>query len=231
MSLIVAITGAAGFLASYLLLSVGLSEMWIRYLLVFVVAYAIFLFFLWLWLRTKARDYSDIPDLFQTSPSNSGGGCDATPVSGQGGNFGGGGASSSYSHPVEASYVEPPAVAAEEGGVAGETLGAAASADEAAIPLLVLAVLGALFVCSFWVIYTAPVFFAELLLDGALVTGLYRHLRKTEYKHWLETAIGRTLWPFILTTVIVVAIAWGMKFYAPEAHSLGEVILHYRHAK
>ena len=93
MFLLVSITGGVGFLASYLLLSFGFDTMWLRYLAVLGCAYAVFLFLLWLWLRTRAEDYSDFPDL-SSMPSGRGG--SSPEYSGKGGDFGGGGASGSW---------------------------------------------------------------------------------------------------------------------------------------
>ena len=63
MLLIVAMTGGAGFLSSFLMIRLGVTSMAVRYPLAVVVAYLAFLFLLWLWLRTTASDYSDVPDI------------------------------------------------------------------------------------------------------------------------------------------------------------------------
>lgn len=63
MLLLVILTGTSGFVASYILLQAGFVEMWIRYLASFGVAYLVFLVLLWLWLRTRAEDYANLPDL------------------------------------------------------------------------------------------------------------------------------------------------------------------------
>lgn len=76
------------------------------------------------------------------------------------------------------------------------------------------------------VVYSAPLLFAELLVDGVLTVGLYRRLRGMESQHWLETAIKRTAWPFAITAVLVFASGWGMQKYAPEAHTIGQVMVH-----
>jgi hypothetical protein len=134
MLLIVVLTGAVGFVASFLLLKLGLTEMWIRYLLAFAVAYLAFLLLLWLWLRTRAEDYADVPDLSGLGNSSNG----ANPgesFSGGGGNFGGGGASGYYDHPGGVPTVDGTAAGADHGGAVGEAFGAAASAEEFAIPL------------------------------------------------------------------------------------------------
>ena len=63
MSLIVAVTGGAGFMASSSLLHSGVLTMWCRYLMAFGVAYLVFLLLLWLWLRSTAPEYGRLDDL------------------------------------------------------------------------------------------------------------------------------------------------------------------------
>lgn len=219
MFLLVTLTGASGFVASYALLHAGFVEMWLRYLASFGVAYLMFLFLLWLWLRTRAEDYADFPDI-SGSPS-SGSGSSGTCYSGKGGDFGGGGASGSFDSPSENI-----SAISDSGSSVGDALGTVAEAEEFAIPLVVLILLGAMLFSSLFMIYSAPVLFAELLVDGVLSASLYRRLRGLETRHWLETALRRTVLPFALTAAIVSASGWGMALYAPEAHSIGEVISH-----
>jgi hypothetical protein len=195
--------------------------MWLRYLAAFGVVYLMFLALLWLWLRTRARDYADFPDLSGITPSPSeGAGAD---FSGKSGSFGGGGASGSFDGPVEVNLA-----VGDAGGSAGDAIGAVAEADELAIPLAVLIFIGAMAFSSLFMVYSAPTLFAELVVDGVLSASLYRRLRGLETRHWLETAIRRTAWPFVLTAAIVSASGWGMTLYAPEAHSIGDVVLHAR---
>ena len=219
MFLLVTLTGASGFVASYLLIHAGFVEMWLRYLASFGVAYLMFLFLLWLWLRTRAEDYADLPDI-SGSPS-SGSGNSGACYSGKGGDFGGGGASGSFDAPSESIPV-----IGDSSGPVGDALDTVAEAEEFAIPLVVLILLGAMLFSSFFMIYSAPVLFAELLVDGVLSASLYRRLRGLETRHWLETALRRTALPFALTAAIVSASGWGMALYAPEAHSIGDVISH-----
>src|SRR5215218_4647068 len=65
MSLILAATGAAGFLASFAMLRLGLSLMWLRYGLAVLLAYAVFLLLLRVWLVLHSREpLGDPPDNF-----------------------------------------------------------------------------------------------------------------------------------------------------------------------
>ncbi len=219
MFLLVTLTGASGFLASYIFLRAGFDEMWLRYLASVGVAYLMFLIFLWLWLRTRAEDYADLPDLSGSPSSGSGG--SGTCYSGKGGDFGGGGASSSFDAPPE----DIP-LPGDAGGTLGDALGTAAEAEEFAIPLVVLILIGAMVFSSLFLVYSAPALFAELLVDGVLSASLYRRLRGLETRHWLETALRRTAWPFALTAAIVAASGWVMTLYAPEARSIGDVVFH-----
>lgn len=219
MFLLVTLTGVSGFIASFVLLHAGFVEMWLRYLASFGVAYLMFLFLLWLWLRTRAEDYADLPDI-SGSPS-SGSGNSGTCYSGKGGDFGGGGASGSFDGPSENI-----SAISDSGSSVGDALGTVAEAEEFAIPLVVLILIGAMLFSSLFMIYSAPVLFAELLVDGVLSASLYRRLRGLETRHWLETAFRRTALPFALTAGIVSASGWGMALYAPEAHSIGDVISH-----
>lgn len=222
MTLLVALTGLAGFISSYLLLHAGFTAMWLRYLLSFGFAYLAFLILLWLWLRTNAEDYCDIPDMSGSFPSS--GPSHPEVFSGEGGAFGGGGASGSF----DATVADMP-IPDEIGGPVGDALGAAAEAEEFAIPLIVLILIGALLLSTLFMIYSAPMLFAELMVDGMLSASLYHKLRGQETRHWLETAVRRTVWPFILTAMIVSASGLGMAHYAPEAHTLGEVLYHAHH--
>jgi hypothetical protein len=223
MLLLVTITGAAGFLASYLLLHAGLDEMWFRYLAAFGIAYLVFLLLLWLWLRTSADDYIDFPDLSGISPARSGESCPT--YSGEGGDFGGGGASASFDQSTEPMPLRGVSSPPETNPV-GEALGAVSDADELAIPLALLVLVAALMLSSLFVIYSAPVLFAELLVDGVLAASLYRRLRGLETRHWLETALRRTIWPFLFTALTVAAAGWAMELYAPGANSIGDVLIH-----
>lgn len=108
----------------------------------------------------------------------------------------------------------------------GEALGTAAQAEEFAIPLVAIVLIAAIALSSVFVIYSAPLLFAELLIDGALAASLYRRLCGIDTRHWLETAIRRTALPFLITACFSAAIGWSLQTYAPGANSIGKALVH-----
>jgi hypothetical protein len=95
MALIVALTGAAGFWVSFVLLQAGLDALWFRYSVAVAVSYLAFLFLLWCWLRLRKDDLIDGPDIPFPDSSFCGSGeiVSDTVWEGTGGASGGGGAS------------------------------------------------------------------------------------------------------------------------------------------
>lgn len=232
MLLIVMLTGLAGLIASYALLRAGLDAMSARYPLAVGIAYLAFLFLLWLWLRTNAEDYADAPpDILPGGGQGSSSGASES-VAGGGGQFGGGGASGHFQ--MDDALPSPSLPLNVPGGdtvgkTAGEALG---GADEGAIPLaialLLAAVAAALLFASLYVVYMAPALFAELLLDGVLSASLYRRMRGLQTRHWLESAVRRTVLPFAITAMTLGVAGHFLHAYAPGSHTLGEVLQHYR---
>lgn len=223
MGLIVTLTGATGLLWSFLLLHSGVESMALRYPLALAGAYLVFLFLLWLWLRTRADDFVDLPDLTNLVPSRSTGNV-IDSIQGGGGNFGGGGANGSFfgQEPISMTDSEPLSSI-------GDAAGSAFDADELAIPIVAVLLAIGLALASFYVVYIAPVLFAELLIDGALSYTLYRRWRGVDHQHWLTTALRRTMLPFGLTAVFLALVGVAMAAYAPGARSIGEV-MHHAHA-
>lgn len=221
MMLIVTITGGFGFLASFAMLHAGLTEMWVRYLCAIGISYLVFLLLLWLWMRTKASGYADAGELANLVPSSHSSGASSTPFAGKGGTADGGGASGNFE--LAGDEIDIASSHARVDSHA-DTLSAAADADEFALPLVVLVMAGALLVSACWIVYSAPLLFAELLLDGLLAAGLYRRLRGVEPDYWLLTAVRRTLWTFMLVAMMFAAAGWIMQDAYPQARSVGEYI-------
>jgi len=213
MFILVSLTGLAGFGASAGMLAAGIDTMGLRYLLAMGIAYIVFLLLLWVWLRTSASDYLDGID-----PGGFEGGGSGGPIGhidGGGGTFDGGGASAN----VDAGPVDDGI-----GAVVDKPLAAIGHAEEGAIPLAVILLALGIVLSSLFVIWSAPLLFAEILVDALLATGLYRRLRRLDARHWMGSALRRTWIPFVLTTLVVAGAGWTMQAHAPEARSLGDVI-------
>ncbi|MES2940239.1 MAG: hypothetical protein V4864_21345 [Pseudomonadota bacterium] len=220
MTLLVSLTGAAGLLASFSLLHLGLHSMAARYPLALCVAYLFFLVLVWLWLRTNAKDYLDVPDLPSVFPVGGGSGFSPGMQSGGGGDFGGGGASGDF----EGAAAAWDSAADTSGSAAGDALGAVAGSDDAAVPLVVIALVVGLALASLYIVYIAPILFAEVLVDSGLSYALLRRLRKHDEQSWLVSAFKRTAIPFAATALFLAVVGAAMAFYAPGAASIGQVM-------
>lgn len=227
MMLLVALTGGAGFLCSFGLLHSGLDEMWLRYLVAVGTAYLVFLLLLWFWLRSSVEDLdvldaidtaSDLADLLPRRDPQ------GAQWQGDGGKFGGGGASGRFQESTGCSASD----AIEAPTPLEHAADAAGAADELAIPAFILVLIASLLAgivfVSFSIVYSAPALFAELLLDGVLAATLYRRLRTLETRHWLETAVRRTFKSFLIAALLLALAGWLMALYVPGARSLGDVL-------
>ncbi|MES2355426.1 MAG: hypothetical protein V4568_13710 [Pseudomonadota bacterium] len=240
MMLIVALTGTAGFLASFALLRSGVDSLWLRYPVAVAIAYAAFLFFLLCWLRLRRDDLLDdldsLDSLTPDSPSGASSSSDChafeEPWQAGGGQFGGGGASGSFEETPHATQIfsEVSSRSSDEGSNishAAETL----DLEELAIVLLAIAALAGAAWAALWIVWAAPALLAELLLDAALAAGLYRRLRGVSGNYWLRTAIRRTGWQFAVVAILFALAGGLMQIYAPEAKSIGQVIRHYNEVR
>lgn len=221
MMLLVVPTGGAGFLASFALLLSGVDSLGVRYSVAVAIAYLVFLVLLWIWLRTDMDSYDGLDqvatDLMDAIPSQGTKGW-----SGSGGSYSGGGSTGRWD---DGSSSEP---LVELPDVSLPGADAVAEADEFAIPLaIILSVVGIALVilfASFTVILSAPVLFAELIVDGVLAASLYKRLRRIDSRHWLQSAVRRTIVPFAMTAILAGAIGWGLSVYAPGASTLGDAL-------
>ena len=196
MLVIVMLTGICGLGSSYLMLRAGVLSMPSRYAIALLIAYLAFLGLLRLFLDDSSPGN---PDLRGNSFSNS-----HDPSSAQ----------ASSMHDI---------IDARSSRSDRRWFDGIGFDDEFLLPLLALLALLAIACASAWVIATAPTLFAELVVDCAISAGLYRRLRTLERRHWLDTALRHTIWPFAATALVVVAFAFAAQHYRPQAHSIGGV--------
>jgi hypothetical protein len=223
MAIIALLTGAAGFLASWALLHLGVGSMPWRYLSAMLFAYGVFFLLLRLWLHLHGRRMElsedvELGDLLVELPATADPG-----FGGAGGDFGGAGASASFAD-VAPPSAPVPDVAAADGGIDLSDVGDLGGADESTVPLVVVGALLLVVLSSFWVVWVAPTLLAELLVDCALVGGLYRRLRRQEQRDWQLTALRRTILPFAATTGLFALAGWLLQSAVPTARTLSEAM-------
>ncbi len=217
MTVIVSLTGVSAFLASVMLLWTGVLKMWIRYPAAVVLAYLVFLILLgaWLWLQRRSLDPDGL-DVLELIPSDAAHehnvGEAETPV--------GAADQSTWINDL-------PKAVSSEGSSALESM----SPDwDDALPILLAIALIVVGLCaSLYVIYIAPALLAEILVDGALIAGLYSRVKRIEQRHWLRAAVRRTVLPALGAAVLFGVAGYLLQSAAPDAHTLGEVWEYSRH--
>jgi hypothetical protein len=203
----------------------GVDALAWRYPIAVGIAYVVFLIMLWLWLRTSHDDYVDLSaDVVELLPDAVAEAADQ--YAGNGGTFGGGGASSRWTSNSSQPLVELPSVGASDASGVAES-------EELAIPLVVIVIVASILVtvlvASTSIVYSAPSLFAEIVLDGVLSASLYRRLcRIGGQRWWLTSAIRRSIMPFAITAILLAIAGHALSIYAPDARSIGEVIEHAR---
>jgi hypothetical protein len=238
-SLILLVTGVAGFLVSFLLLHSGMTQMWQRYPLAIIFAYCVFLLLLRLWLSLMQPgddganvDLVDLPSVEMNLP-DSPASADGFSFSGGGGDAGGGGAGGSWGQDL----LSPSSPASGSGsGTASSGMGSSASGGSSSgggdvggcldegiwIVIAIAAVAGAL-IAILYVVYVAPALLAEILVDGVLVAGLYKKLKGVEQRHWLRAAVRKTILPALIAALLFSLAGYALQKAAPKARSIGEV--------
>ncbi len=228
MAVLVSLSGGAGFLASVALLRAGLERIPVRYVSAVAIAYGVFLLLLWFWIlrrrgqirgasgggRSSSGDFDPV-GVLDFGGGSSGGSGGSSGFSAGGGRFGGGGASGGWGGSV--------AKASSSG---GGGLDLDLDGDDAIVVIVIAAAALVLLGASVWIVFTAPTLFAELLLDGGLSAGLYRRLGRVPREPWLETALKKTIVPFLVAALTLGAAGLVMERHAPEARSLGGVLAH-----
>ena len=218
MALIVLLTGGAGFLASHALRLAGLDSMLLRYPLAVLLAYTVFLLLMWLWIRWR---WDAVADGVAEVVGNGGGGGSSPRAGpswgGNGGHSGGGGASSSW---AEAST---PSLTDTDGASLLEV-----ADGEAGLPLLavagIIALAAGVLLASAWVVWSAPVLMAELLVDAAIVGGLYRRMQGMGAQGWWQLCLSHTIWPLLGLLVFFAVLGWFAQQLAPDAVNLMQVV-------
>ena len=219
-SLILSLTALAGFLTSFSLLHLGVPWMWLRYPIAILIAYCVFLLLLalWLWLQRRSLDIDpSVLDFIPSGPSGHG----ESFQFGGGGDFGGGGAGGSWGE--SASSLSS---GVSNGDSASQAVGFDLDLEEGWLVVIAFVALVGGLIASLYIVYIAPALLAEILVDGALVAGLYRRVKHIEQRHWLRGALRRTLLPALLVALFFTVAGYALQKAIPEARTIGEIWNH-----
>ena len=251
MSLMLASTVGCGFLASVMLHRAGMGAPLWRYPLAVLAAWAVFLGLVsvWVWWQRRANALAEkdetAPGVQQRKSSNGtdwtggiglgnsggAGGRGGSRWGGGGGRFGGAGASDSFAEaPVQgfASGLASGSVSIGASGSSGSKGGGwdlDFDGDDMGFVVMLIGVIvvtSAVFGVAFYAVYSAPTFFAELLIDGGVGTWLYKRADVAHRPDWLTTAMRRSVWPVVIVLLLFVALALVMQRVAPGATTLGQ---------
>ena len=228
LSLIVTLAGGAAFLSSVIALWLGVDAMSIRYPLAAAGGYATFLLLIRAWIGWPRRALSHAAGRRATSDAGHHAG-DLVDV---------GGALADISLPSRIPKAAEPVMFAggrSGGGGAGASwagVGQSASSpfdvdvdldDLWPVVVAIVCVLGAA-IAIVWVIYSAPVLLAEVAVDAAIVSGVYRKLKKREPSHWAMTVVRHTALPAVAIIIFATLAGYALQKIAPEARSIGGVM-------
>lgn len=217
MLVILMLAGGAAFLSSVVALYAGLYSMSLRYAVAVLAGYGMFLLLIRGWIalhrRNRTSDFSldglewpDFPDIgVEQRPSSLFAG-------GRSGNAGGG---------VDWADGRRNARTDTGGGGSGSDW---PDLDELWLVLLAIAAVTGGVICLGYIVYAAPLLLAEVALDAALVSTLYRRLHKHDVGHWAGAAFRLTWLPATALTFFMAAAGFALQRIAPQAQSIGGVL-------
>lgn len=188
---VIALSGLMSFGVSFALLRMGVDAMSLRYGVAAVFGYGAFvlLFRAWLgWRGTTDLDPHVDPGLFDL---HMGSASDTLPDSFGGGRSGGGGASGSWGESDMSGEVP----AGLDRGPSSPSTGIGIDLDDLGWVLILCAVAFAGAVAVGYVILSAPVLIAEVMVDAAIVSTVYRRVAAKDTRHWAATVVRRTWLP------------------------------------
>lgn len=220
------------------LLQLGVTEMWVRYVVALIVAYGAFFVGVWIWLHLspygrhlRSQRREDITDSFGDIPLPDGSSGGSTPeFQGAGGSFDGGGAGGNWS-------VSDGSTSVDMSGGGGNSFGDLGGAldvggDEGGCALVIAGVLLAIllfliFGATFYVIYQAPAILGEVVFEVLLGSPLARGARALDSANWPAVLLAKTWKPFAIVAVFAIGFALYCNAQFPEVASVGELLLYF----
>lgn len=229
MFVILALAGGAAFLSSVVALNAGLYSMSLRYAIAVLVGYATFLLLIRAWIALHRRgrtsdasldaldalDGLSFPEMTVEQPPSS----PALFAGGRSGSAGGGAGWADGTLPGRRTRID--SGTNEGSGIDLPDL------DELnvvwlIVPAVLLAAGGV--ICLGYIVYAAPLLLAEVALDAALVSTVYRRLHKRDVGHWAGAVLRLTWLPAVGLTFFMAATGFILQLIVPEARSIGGVL-------
>ena len=232
MSLILLSVSLTGTLISKLFLEFGMNTLYVRYFFTAILCYVFFLLYMKLWLlyinpgknSKSTADNIDLTGLDLDVDVNLSSGSSFAGVIGEGGSFGGAGASSSFAGNISM----PVTPSGSSGNLDLPDIGGALDIDgDAAAPILVVVAIGAVVIAIFggavFIIYQAPAIMSEAAFEALLTTGFLKSTRDISSGNWIGSIIKRTWIPFTIITIVATASGWVIGYFCPLATKIFDV--------
>jgi hypothetical protein len=230
MLVIVSIGGLIGFLTAVVSLRLGLTSMGTRYFVATLAGYLAFVGLVRFWIALRrsrsnaVADALDGADLSSEAAYQLGDAAVDSAVESirsvrhvtGGGRSGGGGSAGSWTDapaPVEGVRLSG------RGGLGSASF----DLDEGWWLVIAGIVLLGGFAAVASVVWSAPMLLAEVALDAALVSTVYRKLRKQDAGHWLGALWRRTWLPAVMLVGFMTILGIALQQIAPDAVSIGGV--------
>lgn len=226
MSLICMLTIGSGIGVSKLLLLYNFSQPMWRYSLGVVFSYGIFFLLVYLWLRwyfgirnqtvrsKNSVDSTTTPDVLDLTNITANINVPEPRWTGQGGQFSGGGASSSWGSDDAVSSAKTETTASKDVSIV--------DSDEIMVIVLIIAVIATISGSAFYIIYQAPEILFEAAFEVVLVTGLFGRTKNVQTEGWFYTIFKRTWLPFAAVLIAAFIFGFTIKGLCPNASSFAE---------
>ena len=247
---LILITALSAFLLSFGLRMAGVTDLALRYLIVWVLVYLLFIGLARLWAgwQLSNKDSSFDADISELIPDGDGfnGDSNTGDYVGSGGQFSGSGAKGSWGDSSSSSTNSANSLVTKKFSSHSNSTGGSTSKSDslfdgldfdlgdAGLPIVlvlaflavIVSALGGFAWMSYSLIETAPILLAELLVDLMIVNGLGRRLRivHANGEHWFFTVWKRTQKFFWLIVAVIVGLFLVLHFGHIEVQTIGDLI-------
>lgn len=216
MSVILMLTFLLGFYFNLILLnSLSIPHPAIRYPIIVLFSYSVFLLLIRLYLKQffENKSYVDFPEVID-GPINKPVHAkveEHIPWEGGGGQFSGGGATGEWGEGVPAVEVEESSI--EIGDLIGD--------NGVALIFYIIGIgfISFLFSSSVYLIWHSPEILSELFLQIILTSGMQRKFKKVQVKDWVGHLFKMSKYPLLLALGLSVLLGMGLRKFCPEANS------------